>query len=62
MKKVRSALSTVEGVTIDEVAMPDVAKISYTEGEVDLKDVKKALKDAGYPAKKREAKEEEAAG
>lgn len=57
MKKVRSALSTVEGVTIEEVAMPNVAKISFNEDEVKLKDVMRALKKAGYPAKERKETE-----
>jgi copper chaperone CopZ len=56
VKKVRSALSAVDGVTVKTVAMPNVAKITIDEEKVKIDAVLAALKKAGYPATEAKAK------
>ena len=49
MKKVRSALEGVKGVTKAEVSMPDKAVVS-ANNDVSNDSLIKAVKDAGYDA------------
>lgn len=55
MKRVRSALTSVKGVSKAEVSMPDRAVVTIDSGGVEADDLIKAVKKAGYDAKEHKA-------
>ena len=54
MKKVRSALTSVEGVSKADVSMPDKAVVTFDPEKTNLDGLLAALKKAGYPAAARD--------
>jgi copper chaperone CopZ len=52
---VRSALSKVKGVVEADVALPGKADVKVKKGKVTSEQLIKAIKDAGYSAKLKEA-------
>ncbi|MGB0775027.1 MAG: heavy-metal-associated domain-containing protein [Akkermansiaceae bacterium] len=56
VKKVRSALEGVAGVSKAVVSMPDKAVVTYDPSKVKTKDLIAAVKKAGYKAKLKKEK------